>query len=331
MLRLTGDGLIERLDFGRMTRVRTTFVGRDYRHVEADVVLTAPLLGRRGSGPGRRVWIYVLLEHQSEPDLLMELRVLEYLIHILKAQVREHYAKHKSYVGLRLRPVLPVVFYTGTHPWENLGRLLHLVEGGEEFRRFLPHVEPLFINLKDLPKELLVSAGGAFGQVLRLWQGRSARAADYRRLLEEVIGHLESLPPEETPRRHELLSYVHALVYHQRKAREHARLRESIETSVRYHEDRREVGVMSETIAEMLMRKGQEKGRRQGRKEGREEGRVEQARGSLLLVLTTRFGEVPSAVAQTVEETESLERLASWMRRALTAEMLADVGIGQGK
>ncbi len=105
----------------------------------------------------------------------------------------------------------------------------------------------------------------------------------------------------------------------------------------------REVGVMSETIAEMLIRKGQEKGRRQGRKEGREEGRrqgrlegrrqgrkegrLEQARRSLLLVLTARFGEVPSAVAQTVNETASLERLTSWLGRASTAEALADVRI----
>ena len=74
----TGSGGYNRLpaglpdiDFNRLQLVRTTFVGRDFRHVEADVVLTAPLHPRGGAKQRTVVWLYLLIEHQSEPDALM--------------------------------------------------------------------------------------------------------------------------------------------------------------------------------------------------------------------------------------------------------------------
>src|SRR5437588_2752164 len=79
LLALTQSDLLPLIDFDRLRLVRTTFVARDFRHVEADVVLTAPL--RRRGAPRRRtlVWLYVLIEHQSEPDALMPVRLLDYV------------------------------------------------------------------------------------------------------------------------------------------------------------------------------------------------------------------------------------------------------------
>ena len=73
------------IDFDRMKLVQTTFVQRDYRHIESDVVLIAPL---RRMARGRRLMIYMLIEHQSEPDPWMLLRVLEYVVQIYKYQMR---------------------------------------------------------------------------------------------------------------------------------------------------------------------------------------------------------------------------------------------------
>src|SRR4051794_19766786 len=70
---------IDRIDFSRMEVEPAQFVGPDFRHLAADLVLRAPL---RAPGRGRARWltIYVLIEHQSEPDRLMPFRVLEYVI-----------------------------------------------------------------------------------------------------------------------------------------------------------------------------------------------------------------------------------------------------------
>lgn len=80
LLALAQPDLVPLVDFDRLQLVRTSFVARDFRHVEADVVLRD-----RGQRPGRSlVWLYVLLEHQSRPDRLMPLRLLDYLVQIIK-------------------------------------------------------------------------------------------------------------------------------------------------------------------------------------------------------------------------------------------------------
>ena len=54
----------------------TTYVQRDYRHLESDLVLQVPV---KTGGKPRRILLYILIEHQSEPDRFMPLRVLEYV------------------------------------------------------------------------------------------------------------------------------------------------------------------------------------------------------------------------------------------------------------
>ena len=43
---------LDEIDFGRMRQIKTTFIRRDYRHLESDIVLTAPL-AKLQKGPRR--------------------------------------------------------------------------------------------------------------------------------------------------------------------------------------------------------------------------------------------------------------------------------------
>jgi hypothetical protein len=60
------------IDYRRLAPDPTSYVQRDYRHVESDLVLRGPL-----RQPGRRsrltLWPYSHLEHQSEPDRFVPL------------------------------------------------------------------------------------------------------------------------------------------------------------------------------------------------------------------------------------------------------------------
>jgi hypothetical protein len=311
--------MLDNIDFNHMIRVRTSFVLRDYRHVEADVVLRAPLRRRPGDQQRRSITIYILIEHQSEPDAMMPFRVLEYVVQIYKAQAREWRRRHSSFAGFRFQPVLPVVFYTGTRRWENLGRLVDLVDMGEDFEAVIPALAPLFLNLSAVPAKKLETIGG-FGWVLRLIQERQARRAEFRELLRRAVEHLETMAAPERLRWLELLSYIHALVYHERNRTERADLREQIEASVRTDSHRREVSAMGKTIAEDLMQKG--------RKQGSKKEAVRSRRKILLELLRERFRDLPRETAATIESTTNLEKLDSWLRRFATAGSLEEVGIG---
>ncbi len=212
LLDMLEAALSQRIDFAAMRVSPSRFVHRDYRHLEADVVLQAPLLDAQGRRLSRPLTIYILIEHQSEPDAFMIFRVLEYVVLIFKRQLQEWTHAHGSADGFRFAPVLPVVLYSGTRTWEGLGRLVDLVAQGELVEEVTPALKPLFLNVGSTPAADLEGRGGAFGWLLRLVQQRRVRKGVFARLLEQVVQALNGLADLERERWLELLSYVDALV-----------------------------------------------------------------------------------------------------------------------
>ena len=314
LLLLTGVDLVALIDFEHLTRDATTFVRRDYRHLEADVVLVAPL--RHPGRPRQAILIYILIEHQSEPDRLMPLRLLEYMLHIYQHQIRRWSRRRRSFTGLRLHPVLPVVFYTGTRRWDSVGRLVDLLALGERFEHVTPSFEPLFINLPAMPPNQLESAGGFFGWVLRLVQQRRARPEEYRELLRRVVQHLEAMAAGERLRWLELLSYIHALVYHDRAASEQPGLRATIKASVGTDEYRQEETNMFRSMADVH------------EAQGRKKGELRALQRTLLNLLRLRFGDLPAEITKTIKTTNNVKQLDAWLGRTVTAATLTDIQIG---
>jgi hypothetical protein len=126
------------------------------------------------------------------------------------------------------------------------------------------------------------------------------------------------LPAAERSRWLELLSYVDAMLYHDRTASEREELRNLILASVRTDERRREVEAMMRTGADVL------------RDEGRHQGEVRARQDILLRQLRVRFKRVPKAVERTVKATEDVARLDTWIERFVNANTLDEVGIEAG-
>lgn len=315
LLRIVTADTAKLIDFDGMKRIQTTFVARDYRHVESDVVLVAPRKAGKGSRSRRKLLVYILIEHQSDPDPLMPLRMLDYSVQVFKHQVRERMSAKKSSERVRLDPVLPVVFYTGTRRWDSVGSLADVIESAGPFEQFTPVLRPAFLNLPATDPGLLESEGGFFGHVLRLVQQRRARPAEFRELLNRATEHLETMRSEERIRWLELLSYVLALVYHERGESERTDLRDRIEDSVRMDRDKRELETMEKSYAQVLMEEGEKK------------GEVRATRRTLTRLLDQRFGPLPDEVKKKLRSTRDLAQLETWLDRFVTAESLDDVGI----
>lgn len=310
LLTMAADRWARWIDFDRMRLVPTTFVQRDYRHIEADVVLVAPLRRSVAAPAAKKLLIYLLIEHQSKPDRVMPLRLLDCVLQIFKFQVREWTKKHAALSHVCLGPVLPIVFYTGTRRWDSISEIVHLIENGGPFAEVTPMHRPIFINLSRIPLPTLEAKAGSFGWLLRLLQRRAARPDAFRRLLGRAIRSLESLSANDRLRWLELLSYIHAMIYRERAPSEHAHLRTTVEKSV--HKGRhQEISTMGKTIADMF----------------KEEGEVRGRRHTLLRVLRARFGDLPEDVVKTVEATEDLATFDDWMDRILTAETLKEMRI----
>jgi hypothetical protein len=133
--------------------------------------------------------------------------------------------------------------------------------------------------------------------------------------LRRVVAQLEGMPAAERLRWLELLSYIHALVYHERNPAEHEGLQGEIEASVRTDEHRQEVSTMRRTIADEL------------RAQGRKEEAVRSRRQTLLRQLRRRLGESPAEAVAAVEAANSVKQLNGWLDGVVTAARLADIGI----
>ena len=319
---------IERLDFGRMRVVSAEFIDLEYRRRQSDVLLTVPLRGSAAEREcEREILVYILIEHQSTIDRLMPLRLLRSVVRIYDRQMREWEDAGRPRERPPLRPVLPVVLYSGERRWGPFGSIVDLVEAGEAFAAVTPSLTPLFVNLESMPAEALEAEGGALGWVLRLVKEQRAGAGEFQGLLDRVLQRLGAMSRRDEERWFELLSYLHALVYHRREGAEVPALERMILSCARTEEQSRELSSMGQTYAEYLEQKGIEKGREEGREKGREEGEIRSRRAILMRLLRSRFGEVPAEVAARIEATSDIAALDRWLDRILDAESIADVGI----
>jgi hypothetical protein len=77
------------------------------------------------------------------------------------------------------------------------------------------------------------------------------------------------------------------------------------------------VQYMAQTIAEALLE--------EGAKIGREEGALAKSREILLRLLRLKFKRIPPTIRATIQATENLQKLDTWLDEFATAEKLADI------
>ncbi len=284
---------------------------RTVRH--ADMVWKAPF---------RDSWLYVvfLFEAQSTVDWRMPVRIL-----LETALVYEELAKDSEVQERRkLPPVLPIVVYVGTKPWDAPTRLEEMLT--DEAKAFLPFAlghEFLLVSEAEEAKAL-TRADTPRTAGLRL------RYARDRAEFDEALATLRELLPEDSPARRALVEWVRSsMIEEGAKEEEMAKLREledlaSPVVDTWWAAERREAH-----------RKGLEEGRRQGRqearKEGRQEGRQEsEARArlaqqaTLVRLAQRKFGsETAEGLAALLEGVADLERVAE------VADLIIDCGNGR--
>jgi hypothetical protein len=124
------------------------------------------------------------------------------------------------------------------------------------------------------------------------------------------------MPSKERLRWLELLSYVHALVYHDRNLSERAALHKTIEASVLTDDHRQEILEMRKTIANEL------------KEEGRREEAIQARKQTLLRLLRKRFGSLPSKTVEVIDATDNTKQLDAWLDRFAVVEALEDMEIG---
>jgi predicted transposase/invertase (TIGR01784 family) len=96
---------LEQADYDSLTNVNASYVTRDNRQRHDDLVWRIDI-------GGRWLWVYILVEFQSESDAWMAVRLMQYV-----SLLAEHLIKEGNLSDGRLPPILPIVLYNGQPAW----------------------------------------------------------------------------------------------------------------------------------------------------------------------------------------------------------------------
>jgi hypothetical protein len=290
-----------RVDWTSLAPLPANFVDARLAQRHSDLLFSVRTVG------GTPVLVYLLMEHQSEPDEWMALRLLGYVDRIWQAWRRDHPRAE------RIPAVLPLVVHHGRGGWTAASSLSELYDLDVDAREALaPHLLELRFLLDDLgaiPTEQLERRPITdLGRLALLLLQRIRISPD---VVADVWRWMDMLRrvrrgPGGVPAFRLLMSYiVHVLG-----------------TAPAGMAGALEAGLGPE-VREEYMAAAQElidQGREEGRAEGRAEGQAEM----LLRLLEARFGPLPPGTVARVRGA-SPDQLVRCAERTLTAAGLSDV------
>ena len=176
------------LDFSRMERVNAKFHGRGGRRREGDVIWRVP------TECGGDVYLYLMLEFQSQIDWWMPVRIQVYAGLLWQQIIDEMRLKP----GDRLPPVLPVVLYNGDKAWNAPTGTMELVALPSDLPlwHWQPQIRYHLVDEKALPGSELERRDSLVALLFRL--EAAPGPADLVDLVDEIIGWFRQHPDYET-------------------------------------------------------------------------------------------------------------------------------------
>ena len=299
---IVGEGWVERIDFDTGERVDASFVSPRHENRESDVIWQF----RRKDG-GEPVFVYVLLEFQSRPDVSMPVRLMGYV-----SLFYQRLMAGQPVAGWRKLPlVIPVVVYNGPEPWNvatDLGSLIGELDPSAEIYR--PQLRYRLVDEAAYPREDLAALNSPVADLFRIEKSR-----DWWEVHESVHRLRLSIPPAEAALRRAFETWLQKVILPRfGLSREEASAALTLE----------ELETMLADSIDRWNREIREEGREEGRREGRQEGRQEGEARLLLRLLRLKFGPLEPEVEDRVQSADA-DRLLEWGERVLTAETLQDV------
>ena len=310
MIEIISDRIASQIDFTQLVQLNRSFVSDTLREQESDIIFSVPFHG--GSDTDELI-IYILIEHQSTVDTTMGFRMLFYMTQIWDSQRREWESDDVPKSEWRLRPILPVIFYTGSQRWNTPLSLSGLMDIPDALARFVPTFDTLFLSVKKTAVSDLTRTDHPFGWLLTVLQQEHADANVISDALQQAILRLSELETEGSQQLHRSVAYLLLLILHRRPVREHRGLIDILNQ----HANEMEVDTMAEAIAGTLLE--------QGIAQGIEQGETRAKRAVVLKLLQSRFGNVPEALATQINEIRNCARLDLLFDEVLDAESIEDL------
>jgi predicted transposase YdaD len=287
---IVGEQWVERIDFDSGEKMEASFVSTKYESRESDVIWKF----QRQDG-GEPVYVYILLEFQSRPDPSMAVRFMGYESLFYQSLMASQPAAERR----KLPPVIPVVVYHGSEPWNvatDLGSLIGDLDPSAEIYR--PQLRYRPVDAAAYPLEKLVALNSPVAELFRI-----ERSRDWGEVRASLPRLRQSIPADEASLRRTFAAWLQNVILPRfglfREERSATLTLEELETK----------------LAESSLESRQE-----DYLEGIQEGEAR----LVLRQLRLKFGPLESETENQVRSADP-DRLLEWGERVLTAKSLQDV------
>jgi predicted transposase/invertase (TIGR01784 family) len=295
------ESWVEKLDFSTLQRVNASFVAAELKGREGD------LLWKLSLRDGSPIYVYLLIEHQSQVDRFMAVRLMTYIGLLYQALIKEGLLTPDG----RLPLVIPIVLYNGEAEWRAPQELADLIERLDEAAEaYVPRLRYRVIDEGRFSLGDLASRHSIAAQIFWLEQNQEPR--DVPRGVGRLVPLLEG--PHDASLRRAVLSWLDRVLIPRKGTRQRIPQALGLE----------EFRAMIEKRVEEWNRILREEGRQEGLQEGLQKGLQKGEANFLLGLLERKFGRLDPQTRKRVKSADS-ERLLDWGLRVLTAERLEDV------
>ena len=318
LIEIVADQIAAHIDFTQLAQLNRSFVSDTLREQESDIIFSVPFHG--GSETDELI-IYILIEHQSTVDATMGFRLLFYMTQIWDTQRREWESDNVPKSEWRLRPILPIVFYTGAQRWNTALSLTGIMDIPDALARFVPTFDTLFLSVKEAEVSDLTRTDHPFGWLLTVLQKEHADKEVISGAIQRAMTHLSELGMEGSEQLRRSIAYLLLLILHRRPVEEHRVLISILDR----HTDEMEVSTMAAVIEGTILEQGIEQGIKQGIEQGIEQGETRAKRDAVLKLLQFRFGSVPETIITRINAIRSHTQLDSLFDEVLDAETIDDL------
>ncbi len=257
------------LDFERAELLDREFLLDDWRRRESDLLFRIPY---RDGDTESKTLVCLLLEHQSQPDARMPLRLLIYAVMYWEREWKKWEALPVPRPEFKLTPIVPIVFHTGDRTWNTSRQLADMLSGPDLFQAFAPSWPVCFWDLAAKSPHELLNSTHTWLKALAVPRAGGEDSVSFSAVLNEAIKQLSALGGQSKIRWYDLLNFMLSWTVKLRPEMERDQIVETVRHGKHLPPVLQETQNMLQTIADAWVEEGLEKGMEIGREEGREEG-----------------------------------------------------------